>query len=181
LVPQAGTPRSSDRRRDLDGPPPKAVIWSCQDVCWSPHDIPDSARVGHSAASDDDPRVVLDPDRLRPVGGRVHSVHDGATLAARTICVDTTLTAVTRARCDSATGLAGSPASVASPRAAVDRQVCRRHRGAPLATRPRRCSASAARPEKGQLPAYRALGASAAGRRSDHPATVIKPPPNSSA
>jgi hypothetical protein len=35
----------------------------------------------------------------------------------------------------------------------------------PLATRPRRCSASAAMPEKGQLPAYRALGASAAGRR----------------
>jgi hypothetical protein len=30
----------------------------------------------------DNPRVVLDPDRLRPVGGRVHSVHDGATLAA---------------------------------------------------------------------------------------------------
>ena len=60
------------------------------------------------------PRVVRDPDRLRPVGGRIHSVHDGATLAARTICVDTTLTAVIRARCDSATALAGSSASVAS-------------------------------------------------------------------
>jgi hypothetical protein len=34
-----------------------------------------------------------------------------------------------------------------------------------LATRPRRCSASTAMPEKGQLPAYRALGASAARRR----------------
>ena len=59
-------------------------------------------------------RVVRDPDRLRPVGGRVHSVHDGATLAARTICFDNTLAAVIRARCDSATGLAGSSASVAS-------------------------------------------------------------------
>ena len=41
-------------------------------------------------------------------------MHDGATLAGRTICFDTTLTAVIRARCDSATGLAGGSVSVAS-------------------------------------------------------------------
>jgi hypothetical protein len=35
----------------------------------------------------------------------------------------------------------------------------------PLATGPRRCSASAAIPEKEQLPEYRAMGASAAPRR----------------
>ena len=54
------------------------------------------------------PESFATSDRLRPVGGRVHSVHDGATLAARTICVDTTLTAVSRARCDSANALASS-------------------------------------------------------------------------
>src|SRR5208283_386309 len=83
----------------------------CQDVWRSAHDIPHSVGIGHIAVADDDPGIVLDPDRLRSVGGRVHSVHDGATLAARTICSDTTLTAVTRAR-PSATGLAGSSASV---------------------------------------------------------------------
>jgi hypothetical protein len=41
-------------------------------------------------------------------------VHDGTTLAGRTICANTTLTAVSWARCDSAPGLAGSSASVAS-------------------------------------------------------------------
>jgi len=41
-------------------------------------------------------------------------VHDGATLAARTIRADTTLTAVTRARCDSANALASVSASLAS-------------------------------------------------------------------
>jgi len=41
-------------------------------------------------------------------------VHDGATLAARTIRADTTLTAVTRARCDAANALASVSASLAS-------------------------------------------------------------------
>jgi hypothetical protein len=86
----------------------------CQDVCRSADDIPHSVRVGHIAVAHDDARVVFDPDRLRPVGGRVHSVHDGATLAARTICFDKTRTAVIRARCDPATGLAGNSASLAS-------------------------------------------------------------------
>ena len=61
--------------------------------------------IGHIAVAHDDPGVVRDPDRLRPVGGRVHSVHDGATLAARTICFDTTLTAAMRTRCDRANAL----------------------------------------------------------------------------
>ena len=41
-------------------------------------------------------------------------MHDGATLAGRTICFDTTLTAVIRARCDSANALASISASLAS-------------------------------------------------------------------
>ena len=41
-------------------------------------------------------------------------MHDGATLAARTICFDKTLTAVIRARCDSANALASISASLAS-------------------------------------------------------------------
>ena len=47
-------------------------------------------------------RVVRDPDRLRPVGGRVHSVHDGATMAGRTTYFDATLLALMRAQCDMA-------------------------------------------------------------------------------
>ena len=86
----------------------------CQDVCRSAHDFPHSVRIGHIAAAHDHPRVVRDPDRLRPVGGRVYSVHDGATLAARTNCVDTTITAVTRPCCDSPTGLVGMSGSLAS-------------------------------------------------------------------
>jgi hypothetical protein len=34
--------------------------WSCQDVRWSPHDIPDSAQVGHRTAAHDDASVVRD-------------------------------------------------------------------------------------------------------------------------
>jgi hypothetical protein len=41
-------------------------------------------------------------------------VHDGATLAGRTICFDTSLTAVIGARCDTANALASISASVAS-------------------------------------------------------------------
>jgi len=40
--------------------------------------------------------------------------HDGATLAARTNCVDTIITEVTRPCCDSARGLVGMSTSLAS-------------------------------------------------------------------
>ena len=41
-------------------------------------------------------------------------MHDGATLAARTICFETTLSAAMRTRCDWANALAGVSASLAS-------------------------------------------------------------------
>ena len=52
--------------------------------------------------------IVRDPDRLRPVGGRVYSEHDEATLAARMI---RDLTVVFSARCEAA----NTHASISAP------------------------------------------------------------------
>lgn len=49
----------------------------------------------------------------------------------------------------------------------------------PLATRPRRCSASAAMAAKGQLPAYRRWADRLLGADFGLPAAVIKSPPGS--
>ena len=43
--------------------------------------FPDSVRVGHGAAAHDDARAARDPDRLRPIGGRVYSVRFAARVA----------------------------------------------------------------------------------------------------
>ena len=58
------------------------------------------------------PKVVRDADRLRPIGGRVYSVHDGALLAGRTAYSDTTFNTAIRARCKSANARAIISASV---------------------------------------------------------------------
>jgi hypothetical protein len=130
---------------------------SCQDVCWSADDILFGSGISPLPTTTPESFATRIGYVLLAVG---YTLCMMALLWPRERSVSTQLSL--RSSGHAATGPTRSPAAPPPPRAPVDRQVCRRHAVPPLATRPCRCSASTAMPERRQLPAYRALGALAA-------------------